>query len=97
MTPAFPKRRSSDLGAPKDPATKSFQAIRIHINGELDELKAGLDAAERLLCPGGRLAVVSFHSAEDRIVKSFLRERSGGDARASRHRDRKSTRLNSSH
>ncbi|MGV1682268.1 16S rRNA (cytosine(1402)-N(4))-methyltransferase RsmH [Sphingopyxis sp. NJF-3] len=73
-------------GAPKDPATKSFQAIRIHINGELDELKAGLDAAERLLRPGGRLAVVSFHSTEDRIVKTFLRERSGGDVRASRHR-----------
>src|SRR3546814_6188229 len=73
-------------GAPKDPATKSFQAIRIHINGELDELKAGLDAAEKLLRPGGRLAVVSFHSTEDRIVKTFLRERSGGDVRASRHR-----------
>ena len=73
-------------GAPKDPATKSFQAIRIHINGELDELVEGLAAAERVLRPGGRLAVVSFHSTEDRIVKNFLRERSGGDAGGSRHR-----------
>ena len=80
-------------GAPKDPSTKSFQAIRIHINGELDELVAGLNAAERLLRPGGRLAVVSFHSAEDRIVKNFLRERSGGDAAGSRHRPAPTTPL----
>ena len=80
-------------GAPKDPSTKSFQAIRIHINGELDELVAGLNAAERLLRPGGRLAVVSFHSTEDRIVKNFLRERSGGDAAGSRHRPAPTTPL----
>ena len=72
-------------GAPKDPATRSFQAIRIHINAELDELHAGLAAAEALLTHGGRLAVVSFHSLEDRIVKQFLRDASGAVANASRH------------
>ncbi len=72
-------------GAPKDPATRSFQAIRIHVNGELDELEAGLAAAERLLGSGGKLAVVSFHSLEDRIVKQFLRDASATRVAASRH------------
>ncbi len=66
-------------------ATRTFQALRISVNDELGELERGLYAAERLLKSGGRLVVVSFHSLEDRIVKTFLRSRSGGDAGGSRH------------
>ena len=68
-----------------DPATRTFMAIRIHVNDELGELQRGLEAAELLLRPGGRLCVVSFHSLEDRIVKSFLTDRSGRNPRGSRH------------
>lgn len=68
-----------------DPATRTFQALRLYVNDELGELKRGLEASERLLKSGGRLVVVSFHSLEDRIVKKFLKERSGGEANPSRY------------
>jgi 16S rRNA (cytosine1402-N4)-methyltransferase len=67
------------------PATRSFQALRIFVNDELGELETVLGAAEAVLKPGGRLAVVTFHSLEDRIVKRFLQDRSGAAPAASRH------------
>jgi 16S rRNA (cytosine1402-N4)-methyltransferase len=67
------------------PATRTFQALRIHVNDELGQLARGLAAAERLLAPEGRLVVVSFHSLEDREVKRFLGTRSGAGASVSRH------------
>ena len=76
---AIPKREPG-----LDPATRTFQALRIAVNDELGELDRGLAAAERLLMPGGRLAVVSFHSLEDSGVKAFLRRRSE-TAHGSRH------------
>jgi 16S rRNA (cytosine1402-N4)-methyltransferase len=68
-----------------DPATRTFPALRIAVTDELGELRRGLSAAERMLAPGGRLAVVTFHSLEDRVVKDFLRDRSGAGPRPSRH------------
>jgi 16S rRNA (cytosine1402-N4)-methyltransferase len=75
-----------------DPATRTFQALRIHVNDELGEINRGLCAAERILRPGGRLVVVAFHSLEDRSVKTFLSVRCGSRARPSRHQPSLSSR-----
>ena len=69
----------------RHPATRTFQALRIYINDELGELAKALSDAERILKPGGRLVVVTFHSLEDRIVKRFLSIRTGKESRGSRH------------
>jgi 16S rRNA (cytosine1402-N4)-methyltransferase len=78
---AVPKNFKSDI----DPATKTFQAIRIYINEELSELESALEASESILSEGGRLVVVSFHSLEDRIVKRFIKQRSSIAPNRSRH------------
>lgn len=74
-------RKKDDI----DPATRTFQALRIYVNDELEQLRSGLSGAEALLKKGGRMAVVSFHSLEDRIVKNFIQEKSGKTANPSRY------------
>jgi 16S rRNA (cytosine1402-N4)-methyltransferase len=77
----LPKARHDEI----DPATRTFQALRIAVNDELGELERALSAAERILNPGGRMIVVSFHSLEDGAVKKFFRTKSGNDPQGSRY------------
>jgi 16S rRNA (cytosine1402-N4)-methyltransferase len=84
--------RQSGRRSSIDPATRTFQALRIYVNDELGEIERALAAAEALLRPGGRLVVVAFHSLEDRSVKSFLSARCGTQARPSRHQPSLSSR-----
>lgn len=81
---AMPPPRGKS-GKTIDAATRTFQAIRVYVNDEIAELRRGLESAERLLRAGGRLAVVTFHSLEDREVKTFLADRAGRHDRGSRH------------
>lgn len=78
---AMPEKRKEGI----DAATRTFQALRIYVNDELEQLRSGLNEAEELLKKGGRMAVVSFHSLEDRIVKTFMQEKSGKQTGVSRY------------
>ena len=78
---ALPRGKKDEI----DPATRTFQALRIAVNDELGELERALAGAEKILLPGGRLVIVTFHSLEDRIVKNFLKTRSGDVPSPSRH------------
>lgn len=81
----LPPEKGTRDRKPIDPATRSFQALRIRVNDELGEIERALDAAARLLGPGGRLVVVSFHSLEDRLVKQFMAGAAGRTPAPSRH------------